>query len=126
MEYTFKIINPIANINLPFPISCRSVKIQSISYTTASIGNKMLIVRMNGFNNHVYYDGNITMKCLNVFPLSSTNGTDNIISYELNNNISLDVREIKLNTLNLEFLIDGVMNNDISPTNPIIIKMLFY
>ena len=121
-SYTFKLINSVSIINLPYALqNAKSLKIKFVRYITASAGNDTMIIKINQFNENVYYDGLIIIKCAKVLPLPSTINTsifyDNafpepdIVVPERANGFSI-------NSLTIELLINNAYTSDISSINP--------
>ena len=70
-SYTFKLINSVSIINLPYAIqNARKLKIKFLRYITGSALNDTLIIKINQFNENVYYDGTRIIKCAKVLPFS--------------------------------------------------------
>ena len=63
-SYTFKLINSVSIINLPYALqNAKSLKIKFVRYITSSAGNDTMIIKINQFNENVYYDGLNIIKC---------------------------------------------------------------
>ena len=80
-----------------------------------------MIIKINQFNENVYYDGSQIIKCAKVLPLPSTINTsffyDNAFPEP---DIVVAERAVgfSINSLTIELLINNSYSSDISPINP--------
>lgn len=129
-SYTFKITSSITKINLPFAIkNVNRLKINFLSYKTASAGNKLMLIKISQFNTNYYYDGLEIIKYSKALAMPPSNSTPLIYENQFNNPdvIIEDVsKQNGLNTLTLEILIDGVYSADISPSNPLYTEITIF
>ena len=121
-SYTFKLINSVSIINLPYALqNAKSLKIKFLRYITASAGNDTMIIKINQFNENVYYDGSQIIKCAKVLPLPSTINTsffyDNAFP-EPDIVVAERAQNVSINSLTIELLINNAYTSDISPINP--------
>ena len=126
-SYTFKLINSVSIINLPYAIqNARKLKIKFLRYITGSALNDTLIIKINQFNENVYYDGTRIIKCAKVLPLPSTINTsffyDNAFP-EPDIIVSERAQGFSINSLTIELLINNAYSADISPTNPVYLEL---
>jgi hypothetical protein len=129
-SYTFKLINSVSIINLPYAIqNARKLKIKFLRYITASALNDTLIIKINQFNENVYYDGTRIIKCAKVLPLPSTINTsffyDNAFP-EPDIIVSERAQGFSINSLTIELLINNAYSADISPTNPVYLELAIH
>jgi len=129
-SYTFKLINSVSIINLPYAIqNARKLKIKFLRYITASALNDTLIIKINQFNENVYYDGTRIIKCAKVLPLPSTINTsffyDNAFP-EPDIIVSERAQGFSINSLTIELLINNSYSADISPTNPVYLELAIH
>ena len=129
-SYTFKLINSVSIINLPYAIqNARKLKIKFLRYITGSALNDTLIIKINQFNENVYYDGTRIIKCAKVLPLPSTINTsffyDNAFP-EPDIVVSERAQGFSINSLTIELLINNAYSADISPTNPVYLELAIH
>ena len=129
-SYTFKLINSVSIINLPYAIqNARKLKIKFLRYITGSALNDTLIIKINQFNENVYYDGTRIIKCAKVLPLPSTINTsffyDNAFP-EPDIIVSERAQGFSINSLTIELLINNAYSADISPTNPVYLELAIH
>ena len=121
-SYTFKLINSVSIINLPYALqNAKSLKIKFVRYITASAGNDTMIIKINQFNENVYYDGLNIIKCAKVLPLPSTINTsffyDNAFP-EADIEVLERANGFTLSSITIEILINNAYTADISAINP--------
>ena len=117
-------------ISLPVKknISVSRMKIKSVSYNTASTGNKFILINIRGWNeNSIYYDGQSVIPYTKFLLLPPSINTP--ILYSNLNNDSFDVIKNDQQSELTNFTIDSLINNsvslsnDISPSNPLYLEL---
>ena len=117
-------------ISLPVKknISVSRMRIKSVSYNTASTGNKFILINIRGFNeNSIYYDGYSVIPYTKFLLLPPSINTP--ILYTNTQNDSFDVIKNDEQSELTNFTIDSLINNsvtisnDISPSNPLFIEI---
>ena len=117
-------------ISLPIKknISVSRMRIKSVSYNTASTGNKFILINIRGWNeNSIYYDGNSVIPYTKFLLLPPSINTP--ILYTNPYNTSFDVIKNDQQSELTNFTIDSLINNsvslsnDISPSNPLYLEL---
>lgn len=125
---TFRLESAKSQINLSKPYSCvYKLRISQFIYKTASIGNYVMLIIVNGFNDHKYNDNGKTIMItkLKIMPRVSLVEIDN----EYTDNDGWDCIKNRPAPIN-SFLCELVINNDysitdISPSNPCYLEFTF-
>ena len=128
--YFLKLTKSNSVVNLPYPLtSARNCKVTFCKYTTQTTGGDIAMIKINGFNENVYFDGQTIHKCVKTLPLSFDQGST--LVYE---NQYVDTPDVAiknqinegLTTLRIEVLLNLQLSNDISPTNPFYLELKFW
>jgi len=126
--YFLKLTSPVKVFNLPFQLNNASkCKITTVKYKTNTANNDLLMIRINGFNENIFFDGEKNHRCVKIIPLS--NEANHIIIYEnhFTNDPDIEVNErpsnYGLTSLRVEALIDFNLSNDINDSNPLYIEL---
>ncbi len=124
--YTFKITNSVTSVNLPYVLQeSKKLKIKYLKFTTASANNEIMLIKINGFNENVYYDGSKIIKCAKSLPLPSSTNTLFVYDNQAYNGYDVSVKSrenTSINSLYIEILIDNVYK-DISVGNPLWVEL---
>lgn len=127
--YFLKLTKPSSVVNLPYPLTnTKRCKITLVKYTTVSSGGDIAMIKINGFNENVYFDGQTIHKCVKTLPLPSDNGSTLVYENQYHDtpDIVLNTKMIDgLTTLRIEVLLNLQLSNDISPTNPFYLELKF-
>jgi hypothetical protein len=124
-SYCIKITSAQTQINLPFPIdNVSKMKVKKIRYTTASSGNEYLLVKISGWADNIFIDKTTGMlHYYTVFMgLDTSLGS---MQYAENPFTIYDIEKetpFKINSFNIEILINGQWAVDISTVNPLYVE----
>jgi hypothetical protein len=128
-SFSFELTSPISYVNLPVKMNnVKKCKVKSLSYITQTLNNRVLLIKINGWsNNNAFFSTNANQDYTRILPL---NGTLNTLNVYLNNdNQFYDVIRTdalaNVGQLEIHCKIDGAYNNDISPTNPLLLEIFF-
>jgi len=125
--YFLKMTSPVKTFNLPFHLKGTKCKITTIKFKTQTANNDLLMIRINGFNENIYFDGQQNHRSVKIIPLP--NEADNLVFYEnhFTNDPDVEVNErpsnYGLTSLRVEALINFNLSNDISESNPLYIEL---
>jgi len=126
-NYTFNLTNSITRVNLPYNITnSQFLRVKQARYITASANNKYMMIKISGFNNNIYFDGNKTEHYTKMLLLPPSTLTP--ILYEAYTE-SADVLVDKIasqngiSDLHIELLIDGVYSADVNINNPFLLEI---
>ena len=117
-------------VNLPYPLAnARNCKITFCKFTTLNSGGDIATIKINGFNENVYFDGQTIHKCVKTLPLPSDNGSTLVYENQYHDKpdvaITNQVNE-GLTTLRIEVLLNLQYSNDISSSNPFYLELKFW
>lgn len=127
-SYAFRLTSHLSYVELPRKLNnVRKLKVKSLKYITKTLNNEYLLISISGWtDNASFFAGyNQHKEYTKYLPLNGTVETQNVY---LNNNVT-DFDVIKTNSvanvgnLQIEITIDGTYNNDISPSNPILLEL---
>jgi len=124
-SYSFPIFSPVQKINFPDPISkCFAVRVNQMTFKFQDFNRKVLLLSLPSLDTNTYYDGVISEKCTFIF---FNDGSKSTINY-FNNLPSYDATFSARNMecLHIVVKIDGILDNIISPENPLYISLDFY
>jgi len=126
-NYCFKLTTNVSQINLPYAIpSAESLRVNFVSYKTASANQKTMLFKINHFDNNYFYDGVDLIKYTKIILLPPSNSTP-VIFENLSNqaDVKLDTTtsQTSISSLRIEIMIDNAFSADISPSNPVYIEL---
>ena len=129
--YHFKLTNSNSVINLPYPLEKnKKIKVNSCRYTTASSNNDNVMIKINGFNDNIYFDGNLIHKCVKVIPLPNDQGSQLIYENQFPDSFDVHIEERRQNTgitsLRIEILINLQNSTDININNPFYLELKIF
>ena len=126
-NYTFKLTNSITRINLPYNITnSQFLRIKQARYQTASAGNQYMMIKISGFNNNIFFDGNKTEHYAKMLLLPPSTSTPIIYeSYTEGPDVLIDkiASQNGISDLHIELLIDGVYSADININNSVLLEI---
>jgi len=126
-NYTFNLTNSITRVNLPYNIkNSGSLRIKQARYITASPNNLYMMIKISGFNNNIFFDGNKTEHYAKMLLLPPSTLTPILYeAYTESPDVLIDkiATQSGISDLHIELLIDGVYSSDISPSNPMILEI---
>ena len=104
--YYLKLTSSSSKINLPFQIlDAQKIKVLSARFTPTIANSLNAMIKVVGFNENIYFDGQTMHKCVKIIPLPDDANT--LMIYENQNNNIADV-ELQnkptntITTLNIE------------------------
>lgn len=125
--YFLKLTKSSSVINLPYPLSnAKNCKVSFCKFTTVNSGGDIVMIKINGFNENVYVDGDTIHKCVKTIALPPDDGSLMVYENQYNDIPDVKVEErIKdgLTTLRIEILINLQLSNDISAINPFYLEL---
>lgn len=126
--YFLKLTKSSSIINLPFPLeNAKQCKVTFCKFTTLNSGGDIAMIKINGFNQNVYFDGDVIHKCVKILPLPSDAGSSLIFEnqYIDTPDVVLEQQRVKdgLTTLRVEVLLNLQLTTDISPSNPFYLEL---
>lgn len=131
--YTFRITSSITDINLPYVVGSKNLKIFNLGYKTATSDNRLMIIRISGFNNQIYYDGSTIINHAFSMVLPNSIDTESLYISDTNRpDVSVKERGSNetLNKLRIETSIqdnDGTISyKDISASNPLYLSIKLF
>ena len=129
VECTLRISNPETDIHQLSQLlsNVRAITIREIYYTTASADQETLTITILGFSDHKYITASDSKTYTKLIMLRQT--IDTSINYFNPSLLSYDVEHehpSPLTNLSITCLIDGEYNSDISDSNPLLLKIVFF
>lgn len=126
-KHLIKITNSIQYVRLQYAIEdAKHISIEKITYTTASTGNRTMMVRIGGYDNNIYYDGDTFHKYTAMIVLPTSTDTQSLYEKYSNRADGVTQNTKGFTDIKIEVLIEGQHTADISPTNPVFIELRFF
>ena len=126
----FVITNPIQTKKIPVTIdNIRAVKVRWLYYRTATDGEKDMQIRIQEIDDSGMYvkDNGANARYLLAIPLDQNSAvTLTYSNYMSEMDAEFRVPINTINELNFEILINDVIANQVSPSNPVVMEMAFY
>ena len=122
--YTMVLQDPRTMVSLPQKSEIHKLRISQISYTTASANQKFILVQIGNTADKMYFTNGTYIKYTFAFYLQPT--ADTFAFYINNQENFFDVisdTPIDMGNFEINLMIDGEHNQDISPSNPLTIEL---
>jgi hypothetical protein len=120
------ITSPICTLNLYHKITFNKLKISSVRYKTATNDNKYMLIVLNKYSNHIFYNDTKLIKYFKCVYLPDTSGSLFVTEnngdqdYDYYNN---ELEPQQTTTIDIIIYINGEIATDISNLNCVIMEI---
>lgn len=128
-NYTFKLTSSVTQINLPYALKSKRLKVKFIRYLTASADQQLMLIKISHFSKNVYYDGSSIIHYSKSLALPNSSGTLLLFENQLPEPDVVIIEKDEnsgINQLKIELLIDGAYSSDINAGNPLYVELQIY